>query len=353
MKTCRVFISIALVLSSSGAAAAEPSDAQRAEALKRFNEGIESSSHGDYEAARLRFLQALTIFPDRPSVLWNLGVAEMKTHHPVEATRHLRAFLQLPPATNADRAKARPYLDEAARETGHVVLTVDPGAVIRLDDSAFEEAPSEPLDVEPGPHVLEAKVGTKAKWSTVSPKAGETVTADLRLPASTTAPEPTPAEGARAPTAAASASAPAAAPEPQIAPVPPVAPEKTGPSPVTRIVVTSALGAAAVAGVVTGAVFLANASSEGNTGAAVVSSPPPGGCGAGSSDPACASGHQAAENEASDKSIAAGMFLAGGLLAGGAVASWLLLAPRSDRSGVGLAPAVSPAGAGCVISGRF
>jgi hypothetical protein len=48
------------------------------------------------------------------------------------------------------------------------------------------------------------------------------------------------------------------------------------------------------------------------------------------------------------------MFITAGVLAGGAVASWFLLAPKSDRSsGVGFAPMVSPAGAGCVMSGRF
>ncbi len=348
MKTRFAPISIALLLLSATASADEPSAAQRTEALKRFNEGVASSSRGDYESARLRFLEALTVFPERPSLLWNLGVAEMKTHHPAAAIRHLRAYLRMPAATNADRAKARGYLDEAARETGHVVIAVDPGAVVRLDDGAFEDAPSEPVDVEPGPHVLEARVGTSTRSASISPQAGETVTADLHLPASSTPAEPRPPEGAPAPPSPGSG----AALESQPAPAPPAeAPEKT-PSPMTRIVVTSALGAFAVAGIAAGAVFLANASSEGNTGAAVVSSPPPGGCGAGASNPACASGHQAAANEASDKNVATGMFITGGVLAAGAVASWFLLAPRSDRS-VGFAPVVSPAGAGCVISGRF
>jgi hypothetical protein len=346
---------MALSLVSAVAAADEPSVEQRSEAMKRFHEGIAASNRGDFEAARLRFLQALTVFPERPSLLWNLGVAEMKTHHPAAAIGHFRDYLRLPAATNADRAKASAYLDEAARETGHVVVTVDPGAVVRLDDGAFEDAPAEPLDVEPGPHVLEARVGTQAKSASVSPQAGETVTVDLKLPPPP-APEATPAVPAATPPSPSARVAPESRPAQagfaQASATMSV--PDTPSSPTARIVVTVALGAVAAGAVVTGLVFLGNASSEGNLGAAAVASPLPGGCANPANAAPCSSGHQAAENEAQDKNVATGMFVGGGALAAGAVASWLLLAPKSQReSGVGIAPVVSPTGAGCVLSGRF
>jgi hypothetical protein len=283
-------------------------------------------------------------------VLWNLGVAEMKTHHPAAAIQHFRTYLRLPAATNADRVKARGYLEEAARETGHVVLNVDPGAVVRLDGGAFGDPPTDPLDVEPGPHLLEARVGTKAKTASVSPQAGETITADLRLPEGAA---PASAAGAPPPPAPAAApTGPAAASESSVNMPAPVEPNRS--SSTVRIVVTASLGAAAVGAVVAGAVFLGNASSEGNQGAAAAGSPPAGGCANPANAATCSAGHQAAENEAQDKNIAIGMFVGGGVLAAGAVASWFLLAPKSETTtGAHLAPMVSPTAAGCVLSGRF
>lgn len=344
----RLSLCIALTLLPSIALADEPSEAQRAEAVKRFNEGIASSTRGDFEAARLRFLQALVVFPERPSLLWNLGVAEMKTHHPAAAIGHIKAYLRLPDATNADRVKARGLLEEAARETGHVVIAVDPGAVVRLDDGSFADAPTEPLDVEPGPHVLEARVGTKAKTASVSPQAGETVNADLRLaPATETA--PTAASPAAATPAVVPTATPGAPPAPLESP-----PQPSPPLSTARIAVPVLLGAGAVSAVVLGAVFLGSASSEGNRGAAALGSAAPGGCSNPANASACDTGHQAAQREADDKNLATGMFVAGGVLAAGAVASWFLLAPKSERtSGARLAPMVSPTAAGCVLSGRF
>src|SRR5689334_6911414 len=72
---------------------AEPPSELLKTARRRFQEGVAAVDAGNYEAARLAFQQAYAIKP-HPSVLRNLGQAELRTGHYLEAARHLSTFLR-------------------------------------------------------------------------------------------------------------------------------------------------------------------------------------------------------------------------------------------------------------------
>jgi hypothetical protein len=139
--------------------------------------------------------------------------------------------------------------------------------------------------------------------------------------------------------------------EPPLAPPPPD--RVVQPSHTTRIVVTSVLGATAVAGIVGGIVFLSNANNDGDRAASLVSTLPNNAC-VNVQSSTCAAAQDAAQSKASNMTLSAASFVGGGVLAGAAVASWILLAPRqADTKSVWIVPHVSSTSAGCSIAGQF
>src|SRR5258708_1781396 len=102
------------------------------EAQTRFGEGVKAYARGDYEHARLLFLQSLALV-SRGSVLRNLGLAEMELGRPVDALHHLRAALELPDLDPKRRSVTENDIREAYRATGHIVVQTAEGATLAID----------------------------------------------------------------------------------------------------------------------------------------------------------------------------------------------------------------------------
>src|SRR5882724_88200 len=80
------------LLASAPSFADPPNEAVRM-ARRRFQEGVAAVDAGNYEAARVAFQQAYALKP-HPSVLRNLGEAELKPGRHLEAARHLSTFIR-------------------------------------------------------------------------------------------------------------------------------------------------------------------------------------------------------------------------------------------------------------------
>src|SRR5258706_14986323 len=97
-----------------------PEEVQQAQA--RWNEGKAFFDAGNFEAARVAFKQAYTVFP-HPVFLQNLGEAELRSGRNVEAARHFEAFLRTSSSSSgAQRDQARKSLKKAAAKLGSVVV---------------------------------------------------------------------------------------------------------------------------------------------------------------------------------------------------------------------------------------
>jgi len=136
---------------------AEPAPEQIKVARKRFQEGVAAADARNYEAARVAFQQAYALKP-HPSVLRNLGQAELKTGHYLDAARHLATFIRDTTfGTPSERESAKKSLAEAETRVGRLILEVDvAGAEVAVDGEMSGRAPlgADPIYVEPGQRVV-------------------------------------------------------------------------------------------------------------------------------------------------------------------------------------------------------
>ena len=141
------------------AAAEPPTEAVRM-ARKRFQEGIAAADAGNFEGARVAFQQAYALKP-HASVLLNLGQAEVRTGHFLEAARHLANYLRDSSyGKPADRKVAQAALVDAESKVGKLVLEIDvDGAEATVDGELSGHSPTgaDPFYVEAGQRKLHVK----------------------------------------------------------------------------------------------------------------------------------------------------------------------------------------------------
>jgi tetratricopeptide (TPR) repeat protein len=147
-----------VAIRASAQPAPTPEEVQQAQA--RWHEGKAFFDTGNFEAARVAFKQAYTVFP-HPVFLQNLGEAELRAGRNVEAARHFEAFLRTSGAISAaQRDQARKSLKKAAEKLGSVLVDTNAeDAEIRVDDEVVGRSPLGGLAwyVEPGKHVVVAR----------------------------------------------------------------------------------------------------------------------------------------------------------------------------------------------------
>jgi hypothetical protein len=160
MKTSRIAAAVLVAFLSSSVPhrAAAQEDPVTMQARARFKEGVEAYDKGQYENARLAFLQAYAL-KKHPAVLLNLAQSSAKAGHPLEAAKYFQQFLkESTSASPAQRADAESGLAEVRQKLGRIEIVAAAGTEITLDEKErLGTAPfNEPLDVEPGAHSLRA-----------------------------------------------------------------------------------------------------------------------------------------------------------------------------------------------------
>ncbi len=194
-----LLIAASSALMGSPAARAQEKDAVTEMARRRFQEGVKFFDQKRYEEARGAFLQAYAL-KKHPALLLNLAQSEIRSGHPAEAARHFAAYLR--EATNAsplERSEAEKGLREARTKLARIQISAPPGADVLVDGESVGQAPiADPVDVAPGTHNIEARLGGKSASTTVSVMvsrlAAATLTFETAPPAAPApAPEPPPA----------------------------------------------------------------------------------------------------------------------------------------------------------------
>jgi len=160
-QTTRIFVAaLAIFAASPALAQPAPTPEEVQQAQVRWNEGKAYFDAGNFEAARVAFKQAYTVFP-HAAFLQNLGEAELRTGRHVEAARHFTAFLRASSAGSpVQRELAKKSLAKAAERLGSIVVTTNvDDAEIRVDDEVVGRSPLGSLAwyVEPGRHLITAR----------------------------------------------------------------------------------------------------------------------------------------------------------------------------------------------------
>jgi hypothetical protein len=225
------------------AAAQTPTAAQRDEAKRRFQAGLDLFREGNYPASLVEFKRAYDIAPNY-NVLYNIGQVYYQLQDYVNASKYLTEYLEEggKRITPARRAEVEADLEKLKMRIAQVnVATNVSGAQIMVDDQPLGVTPlGQPALVSAGRRVFSAtKEGYQSVRKTVEVAGGDRLDVQLELPelAPGQAPMPLPpvtGDGDVAPTT----------PPPAGAPPPP--PDKPFPTaPVIAWGVTGVLGAGA------------------------------------------------------------------------------------------------------------
>jgi tetratricopeptide (TPR) repeat protein len=313
-----------------------------AEAQARFNDGIKAYKDGNYDLARLNFLQSDALM-HRGSVLRNLALTEMQLGRPLDALQHLRAALALPDFDEERRRIAERDLRDAYAATGHIAIDATDGAKVTVDGVALDGAAPfrDPVDVIPGLHVLEAHAGTAATRLEVRAPAGSVATAKLPIDAPAVASEPRGADLALSPIPPHPAASRAPdSPEPRWHPFWTVRREVG--------VATAAIGLAALAA---GAYFNGQGNDARERAGGAVAGLSPWACTGGAQPPGCATARDAWSTQDTDAILTPVFFAVGaaGVLGGAVAFFW----PDRSPSTTAIAPVVMAHGGGLRIQGAL
>lgn len=168
--------------SSDGAEAPSAAVRERAERLNLA--GKRAYREGRDEDA-LRALQQAWALHKAPRFAANLALIELRTGRFLEAVQHFTYAIEHAPPdiTPQQRASIVEGLAEAKQHVSTLVLQVEPeGAEVLLDGQVVGVAPiSSEVHVQPGSHVIAARLGAVEETITIQSAANTTVRRTLRL----------------------------------------------------------------------------------------------------------------------------------------------------------------------------
>lgn len=182
----RPFVCLVTLLALSAPALAQPTpqdDTVKEVARQRYAAGVKAFDAGQYEEARVAFLEAYRL-TNAPGTLLNLGITELKTNRVAEGGNHLLRFLRdYAEATPEQKASAQQALEDCKKRAALLTINVDmTGAEVTVDGASIGRSPlADPVFVEPGEHVVTgADRGNKAS-AKVDLKRGQSLLVTLKV----------------------------------------------------------------------------------------------------------------------------------------------------------------------------
>jgi hypothetical protein len=317
------------------------------DAQARFEEGLSRLKASRYDEARLSFTQAYAL-QRRPSILWNLALAEDKSGHVLDALAHFKDYARESPV-DEERARAQKHVDELMAQTGHIDVEAFGGTPLTVDGVPAGQTPlGEPLDVLPGRHHVEARAPLGAKSADVEVAAGQVAHVNFMA-----VDVPPSAAGEPAPAVAVAPSS--SVPE---APPPAAAGESSAGARfwTPKVITVTALGGAAVVAGGLGVYFALQSQSKASTADGYRATNPQGACLPPNPAGICQAWNDAVDSQNHYATLSNVFYVSGAVLGAGAVATWFLW-PKASTSAVSgsarLVPIAGPGQAGVAAVGRF
>lgn len=188
-------LGLACALASASARADEASAEDRAAAAREFAEGQRAFGAGDYKLAAEQFEAAYKHKPHH-APLWNAARARQRMGDAARAANLYARYLREAPPSTRDRNTAISALQKLSAKLGQLEITSVGLEAVKVDR---EPAMDKNVYVNPGAHVVEAKVAGQGRLVTqpVSVEAGQTQSVALVAPSEE--PKTTPPVAAPAP----------------------------------------------------------------------------------------------------------------------------------------------------------
>lgn len=327
-------------------ARAEDSVLER-EAQARFEEGVARVKAGNIEGARMSFAQAYAVV-HKPTILWNLALAEEKSGYALEALAHFKELARVAQGGTDDRGNAEKHIGALMAQTGHLDVLAPVGTPLFVDGAAVATAPfTDALDVAPGRHHLQVQLTRGSREADVEVGPGQLLHVSLMPPAEV-APSPSAGEGNAVP---------------RTVGTPKENAEGTSSS-ATKTVTVVLVAAAAAASMAAAAYFVIQAQSDQSTAQGFRQQYGKFQCFQVTS-PLCTQWNDAVQAQRRDATLSDVFWVAAGAFAVGAAAAWLFW-PDDARGGTSaagpghsrlatlrLTPTLGPAGAGFLVTGHF
>lgn len=164
---------------------AAPDPETRDKARELFEQGVSYASQERWGEA-LEYFRRSRALVQRPSTLFNIGVALLRLGRPTEALRALDDYLRTadPQGDAERRAEARRMLEVALQSTARLTVGVEPPAAeVRVDGERVPgEGATREVQLDPGDHRIEASAdGYEPVEREVSVLPGERRTTRLQL----------------------------------------------------------------------------------------------------------------------------------------------------------------------------
>lgn len=338
--SCAAF---AVCLLTTGMVGAQPTAHSEDEAKRLLKEGKTLFLQGNYEEAYARYSQACSL-ARTPNCVRALAMTEVQTGRALDGYRHFRQWQADPKAVSSLDPKAldvmKQLMQQAYDKIGHITVRGAEGATVSLDGQPIgADVPSDPLDVNPGPHVVEAQVRGAVARANVVAKPGELVVAELRVePAPAPPPPASPALTASTPTRE---------------PVPDAVSPQGSPFWNTRRWVGVGVAGVGVVSFVLSEVFNLQSNSAANRAAALVASNPSSACATNGSSATCTQLNDNISSRNEDATLSR-VFLGVGIAGVAAGAVMVLWPDSASTSKTAIEPITLPRGGGGLqLRGEF
>jgi hypothetical protein len=141
------------------------------------------------QAEALRILEKAYASVPTPALLWPIAELHLRLEHPKEGLATLDKYVALvPPAKmpkDQQMADVERMQGELRKQLARIkVASIDPGAKALVDGQPVEPAElDQPLEVNPGRHFLEVRLGTRSLTREVRVQSGQELRVELQLPA--------------------------------------------------------------------------------------------------------------------------------------------------------------------------
>jgi tetratricopeptide (TPR) repeat protein len=332
------------LLAVSWPSAAMAADEPTPNALLR--QGAQLFKQQDYEGARAAFAHAYELEP-KAATLFNLGLSELNSDHPVEAAKHLREYLAHTeePAPKLESVRTK-WLPRAEARTARLDVFAPPAAELVVDGVVQEHAPpaggsegqGSPLAsivISAGEHDVSSRQGAAIQTQHIAARGGELVEVHFQR-----APDASP------PAEALGWSAVEGGRER----------ERLETATRAKWITVIALGSGAVVAAGFGVGFALAAQNRASDFRAVgneVDATKVGCTGGGGSSLACMRLSDDLEANRRDSAIATAAYVGAGVLAATSVATWLLWRPDRQQAAVLVRPVVGARSAGLEVGGHW
>jgi hypothetical protein len=148
-------------------------DPRRTQAEALMKEGVSLHEAHKEEDALTRFQRAYAVYPT-PNILFAIATSESILGRSLPALRHYREAMKASTLHPNNVQRGRDYVRDLESKLCRIEVKVPPGTTVTLDGTA---APSfeDPIDAEPGDHVIEASQGEKHARTTAKCTTGKLV----------------------------------------------------------------------------------------------------------------------------------------------------------------------------------